>query len=596
MDYKVENWTEGKGYQFKLKDAKFPEVDLPGGYTFREGYPNEMTRRDFEEFKRIYGGKSPGRDSIFYQKVGEGNNFFMLWVYFEKRVVGSSLVIIEPKTGSCRIEWSNVLPKHRKKGLYRNMQYHSLKRLEEMKVETLRFGLSEAWLLPFWLSIFGKKKTITFTQFSSLFREYKPMTRKEEIWELVKIIEKRRPKIIMEIGVGSGGTFKLWETIIPINGMLIGIDIMDESKWDHRGSKKRVHFLHGNSLSKKILNKAKGILNGEKIDFLFIDGCHEGSIVRQDFSNYRQLVKENGVVAFHDIRAPDTKDYQRTTTVDKVYTDLKGIYKSQDILPEKGWKGSDGIGIIFLEKEAKKGMNIVITGASSGIGRATAREFSRQYPDSAFLLTYRKAVHQIVRVRAEIEGQGSNVMVGQLDVTTRKDVKKIIEYFVKQYGKIDILVNNAGINIPSTVEKMTDEQWDRVIEVNLTGVVNVTRACLPHIESGGAIVNLGSVQGIVGGYGSANYSASKGGVLALGKALAKEVASRGIRVNNVAPGYIDTDLVREIPKRIQEKLRERTLLKRFGTAEEIAKFIVFLAVEGTFCTGQTYIVDGGNIS
>jgi len=183
-----------------------------------------------------------------------------------------------------------------------------------------------------------------------------------------------------------------------------------------------------------------------------------------------------------------------------------------------------------------------------------------------------------------------------MDTAVRLEVRRIIEYFAAEYGKIDVLVNNAGINRPSTVKRMTDLEWDSVIGVNLTGVYNVSRACLRHMEKGSSIVNVGSVMGKVGGYGAANYSASKGGVIAFTKALAKELAKDNIRVNAVSPGFIETDLLREIPEKVRENLRKKTLLKRFGTPEEVAKFIVFLSVEGTYCTGQSYLVDGGYIS
>lgn len=153
--YKIRDWDEEVCYFFDLEKAIYPEVKLPPDYRFRIGGKNQISTGELKEFGRIYGGNKNSRITGFFENVGRNNDFFMIWVYWKSEIVGSSLCIMEPE-GKCRIEWSNIMPKHRKKGLYRNLSWIALDKLKEYGMEKLRFTLSERWLLPFWLKVFGE--------------------------------------------------------------------------------------------------------------------------------------------------------------------------------------------------------------------------------------------------------------------------------------------------------------------------------------------------------------------------------------------------------------------------------------------------------
>lgn len=241
-------------------------------------------------------------------------------------------------------------------------------------------------------------------------------------------------------------------------------------------------------------------------------------------------------------------------------------------------------------------MNILITGASRGIGRAIALEFAKQLSRSKIIITYNRNYKKALEVGIEIEKNSNNIAIPfKLDVTNRNETKELIAWFTKGYGPIDVLINNAGITMDRTLKKMTDEEWDKVIDVNLTGVFNVTRAVLPFMKEGGCIINITSVIGIVGNFGQTNYAASKAGVIAFTKSLAKELARKQIRVNAVAAGFVNTDMMAGIPEEYKKLILDKILLKRFAEPEEIARLVIWLAIQGTYCTAQTYIIDGGLI-
>jgi len=238
-------------------------------------------------------------------------------------------------------------------------------------------------------------------------------------------------------------------------------------------------------------------------------------------------------------------------------------------------------------------MNILITGASRGLGRAIALALANEITDSMFFITYRTNKQKAKQVAEEIRNRHNRCISLQLDVTDRERLKEVVAIIISSYEKIDVLINNAGINMDRTLKKMSDEQWDKVIEVNLTGVANVTRAFLPYINDGGCIINISSIIGITGNFGQTNYAASKAGVIALSKSLAKEVARNKIRVNVIAAGFMETDMTAAIPEKIRRTIEEKILLKRFAKPEEVASFIAWLVLKGTYCTGQVYIIDGG---
>lgn len=239
-------------------------------------------------------------------------------------------------------------------------------------------------------------------------------------------------------------------------------------------------------------------------------------------------------------------------------------------------------------------MNIVVIGASRGIGKGVVLRFIEEYPDSNYLVTWRSSPERILRTKRELEREiTGNLVINHVDVRNEREVETVLNSFVGLYGKVDILINNAGITRNARVKDMGSRDWQDVIDTNLTGMFNVLRAVIPHMRRGGSIVNTGSVTGFTGVYGAGGYAASKAGVHALTKSVAKEVARERIRVNAVAPGFIMTDLLEGLSGDIVDTIKGKTLLGRLGTIEEVAEFVVFLATKATYCTGQVYLIDGG---
>lgn len=237
-------------------------------------------------------------------------------------------------------------------------------------------------------------------------------------------------------------------------------------------------------------------------------------------------------------------------------------------------------------------MNIMIVGASRGIGKATALEFAKSAFNN-FYLTYNNSYVQIEELKKDLENKCNIVDVFQLDVRNREQIKNLVTLLDKNNARIDVLINSFGILRDKTFVKMTDDEWDEIIDTNLTGVYNVTKAFLPLLSDGGNIINIGSIIGLIGNFGQTNYAASKAGLIAFTKSLAKELAKRNIRVNMVSPSIVDTEIFKNLTDEQRKTLTERTLLKRMATPEEIAKFIVFLVKDGTYCTGGNYLIDGG---
>lgn len=239
-------------------------------------------------------------------------------------------------------------------------------------------------------------------------------------------------------------------------------------------------------------------------------------------------------------------------------------------------------------------MNIAITGASRGIGKAIALEFGKT-GFNKFYLTCKKDLDLLLDVQDELENNNNEVVVREVDVSNRNQVyrESIMLEAIHPDFKIDALINNAGILKDRTLIKMSEREWDDVINTNLTGVFNFTKAFLPLMNSGGSIINMGSIVGLTGNFGQTNYSASKAGLIAFTKSLSMELANKNIRVNMVSPSLVNTDMIKHIPKEQYDKLIERTTLKRVATPEEIAKFVAFLCKDGTYCTGQNYVIDGG---
>jgi 3-oxoacyl-[acyl-carrier protein] reductase len=236
----------------------------------------------------------------------------------------------------------------------------------------------------------------------------------------------------------------------------------------------------------------------------------------------------------------------------------------------------------------------LVTGGTRGIGRSIVLAVCEEGADCAF--TYasnRQAAESLVE---EIHRLGRRSLPIQLDVRDFEGATKLIETVKKDFSRLDILINNAGITRDKSLMMMSKDDWSAVIDTNLTGVFNTTRACIITFlkQKSGNIVNISSVSGIHPLPGQTNYAAAKAGVIGFTKSLAKEVAPYGIRVNAVAPGFIETEMTTELSQQLKEKYMNMIPLQRFGTAEEVAKAVLFLlSDESQYITGQTLQLDGG---
>ncbi|MBI4494273.1 MAG: 3-oxoacyl-[acyl-carrier-protein] reductase [Chloroflexi bacterium] len=243
-----------------------------------------------------------------------------------------------------------------------------------------------------------------------------------------------------------------------------------------------------------------------------------------------------------------------------------------------------------------EGRVALVTGGSRGIGRAVAERLAAGGADVA--LSYRSNAEAAAEVAAAIERQGRRVHVAQSDVSQLQQVEALVRQTLEAFGRIDILVNNAGITRDTLLLRMSEQDWDAVLETNLKGTYLCTKAVLRSMirQRYGRIVNLSSVSGIVGNAGQANYAASKAGLIGFTRAVAREVASRGITANAVAPGYIHTDIWAPVGETARQKMLELIPLGRTGTPAEVAEAVAFLATDAAaYITGQVLNVDGGMV-
>jgi len=243
-----------------------------------------------------------------------------------------------------------------------------------------------------------------------------------------------------------------------------------------------------------------------------------------------------------------------------------------------------------------KGKTAIVTGAAKGIGKAIALKLAKL--GANVVINYRTSLASAEELIKEIENNGGSAFAVKADISNFSEAKTLIKETVKRYGRVDILVNNAGITKDALILRMKEEDFDNVINTNLKGTFN----CIKHVapimlkQKSGKIINISSVIGIVGNAGQVNYAAAKAGIIGITKATAKELASRGITVNAVAPGFIQSDMTDILSDKVKEGILNTIPLKRLGKTEDVANITAFLASsEADYVTGQVINVDGGMV-
>ena len=237
---------------------------------------------------------------------------------------------------------------------------------------------------------------------------------------------------------------------------------------------------------------------------------------------------------------------------------------------------------------------VLVTGAGRGIGASIAKRFASE--GAEVIVNYSGNDEAAQKTVDEITATGGQAQKYKCSVNDSESVKVMIDEIIKEFGRIDILVNNAGITKDGLMLRMTDEDFDRVIDVNLKGTFNCTKYVSKYMlkQKSGKIINISSVVGLSGNAGQVNYSASKAGIIGITKSVAKELSSRGITVNAVAPGYVDTDMTKVLSDNIRNEILKNIPLQRMGNVEDISNCVAFLASEdASYITGQVISVDGG---
>ncbi len=240
------------------------------------------------------------------------------------------------------------------------------------------------------------------------------------------------------------------------------------------------------------------------------------------------------------------------------------------------------------------GRTCLVTGSSKGIGRGIAEDLGSH--GANVVVNYRSSEAAAHEVKENIEDSGGNAIVVQADVSNMDDVRSMYDTVTDAYGNVDVLVNNAGITVDKKFENMTREDWDRVMEVNLGGVFNCTKTCFEDIRDAheGRLINISSVVGQQGNYGQANYATTKSGLFGFTRTIALELASEGSTANCVAPGFVKTDMLADVPERVKEGILERIPLDRFAEVEDVVSMVTFVAQEqSSYMTGQVLGVNGG---
>ena len=240
-----------------------------------------------------------------------------------------------------------------------------------------------------------------------------------------------------------------------------------------------------------------------------------------------------------------------------------------------------------------QGKVAIVTGGGTGIGAAISKCLAEN--GVKVVINYNTSSLAAQGVVSSIIENGGEAIAVQADVSKSEDATKIIDVAIEKYGKLDILVNNAGITRDRSFKKLTEEDWRKVIDVNLNSVYNTTAPALNYIvnSDAGRIINISSIIGQTGAFGQANYSAAKAGMIGFTKSLALELAKTGVTVNAICPGFIETCMISEVPENIREQIQAKIPQKRFGHAEEIASGVLYLCKDGAYITGQQLNINGG---
>ena len=239
---------------------------------------------------------------------------------------------------------------------------------------------------------------------------------------------------------------------------------------------------------------------------------------------------------------------------------------------------------------------VLITGGTRGIGKSVAERFAKEGYN--LVLNYVSENTDIESIKNNFKEYGNEVLILKADVSKFDECENLVKEAIAKFGKIDVLVNNAGITKDGLIAMMKEDAFDRVIDINLKGTFNMTRNVVPYMmkKRCGNIVNISSVVGVAGNAGQSNYAASKAGIIGFTKSLAKELSARNIRVNAVAPGFIDTDMTSVLTDKVKENIYAQIPLKRMGEAKEVANVVYFLSDdESSYITGQVINVDGGMV-
>ena len=236
---------------------------------------------------------------------------------------------------------------------------------------------------------------------------------------------------------------------------------------------------------------------------------------------------------------------------------------------------------------------VIVTGASRGLGAAIAEEVGSG--GAKVVINYSRSKEPAEELAEKISGDGGEAIVVQGDVSDPEQAQALIDKTIEEFNRIDVLVNNAGINIDRTLRKLSVDDWDKVIQVDLNSAFYTVHAALPHMTDagGGKIINMSSFVGEAGNIGQANYAAAKAGLLGFTKTAAQELARYGITVNAICPGFIETDMVASIPEEAKSKLLKTVPLGRFGQPSEVARAVRYLVEDGDYITGQSLDINGG---